>query len=452
MVRLARLSTTTVDYSASPSTGAAPAPALLLLAAPGRRSGATIPLGRPVALGRETADGLLAADARLSRRHATVIWDGACHVVIDEGSRNGTFLDGQRVVGTARVASPRVLRLGHSVFTFVPDLARFAAGGARIDGDEVIGPALAEARQLVAQAARARQVLLLTGESGTGKELAARAFHDGGHRARGPFVALNCAALPDGMAERLLFGTRRGAYSGADDDAPGFVQAAHGGTLFLDEIAELPLLMQAKLLRVLETREVTPLGATRPVQVDLGLCAATLRDLAERVADGRFREDLFYRIARPEVRLPPLRERLEEVPLLVERELGRVAPSLTAHPGLIEAIALRAWPGNVRELLREIQRLGAAVAAAGRSEVRADDLAAGAGNRLARGSGTDLRLSGGSGIQAEGELDTDSVERALTRSAGNVSAAARLLGVHRNRLRRWLDRRAGDDREPLGCA
>ena len=142
-----------------------------------------------------------------------------------------------------------------------------------------------------------------------------------------PFVAVNCAAIPEGLAERLLFGARKGAYSGATADAEGYIQAANRGTLFLDEIAELDPLVQAKLLRVLETREVLPLGASRAKKVDIGICAASHRRLRDEVTAGRFREDLYFRIGRPEVQIPPLRERLDEIPWFVARELRRVDPS-----------------------------------------------------------------------------------------------------------------------------
>ena len=147
-----------------------------------------------------------------------------------------------------------------------------------------------------------------------------RAFHRFGPNRAGPFVAVNCAAIPEGVAERLLFGTQRGAFSGADRDAPGYIREAHGGTLFLDEVGELEASVQAKLLRVLETREILPLGASRPVKVNVGLCAATHHDLRGAVADGRFREGLFFRLGRV-VALPPRAERLEEVPFFVDVQL-----------------------------------------------------------------------------------------------------------------------------------
>jgi len=190
------------------------------------------------------------------------------------------------------------------------------------------------------------------------------------------------------------------------------------------------------------------------VRVHMGVCAATFRDLGELVAAGRFREDLYYRLAQPEVRLPPLRERLEEIPLFVEGELARGSSALSAHPLLIEAIALRPWPGNVRELLRELRRLTAAVVAAGRTEASAEDLARQAGQRLATPQSRSVSTE--DAAELETTLDDDAVERALARSGGNVSAAAGALGIPRNRLRRWLSKQSSasphravvDDAEP----
>ena len=228
--------------------------------------------------------------------------------------------------------------------------------GVRVTAGRVEGPALQEALQAVARAARLGTTLHITGESGAGKEGLARTFHAGGPRPSGPFQAVNCATIPEGVAERLLiFGAKRGAYSGADADADGYLVAAHGGTLFLDEVAELGLAVQAKLLRVLETGEVLPLGAAKPRKIDLRFCSATHRDLRAQVAAGKLREDLYFRIATPRVVVPPLRERPEEIAWLLEAAAAEViSPGLALHASLVEghlpppALA----SGNVRELCR----------------------------------------------------------------------------------------------------
>jgi transcriptional regulator with PAS, ATPase and Fis domain len=240
-------------------------------------------------------------------------------------------------------------------------------------------------------------------------------------------VAVNCASVPAALAERLLFGARKGAYSGADSDVQGFVQAADGGTLFLDEIVELSAEVQAKLLRVIETRQVTPLGATQPRPVRLRLVSAGHADLKAAVASGRFREDLYYRVARPLVAVPPLRDRLEDIPWLVQSVLARADRALAAHVSLVEEAMLRPWPGNVRELRSEVGEAARRAAQAGEDRVRSAHLDAGAGRPLAAPAGP-----------ARDPLDRAGVEGALRAARGNVSEAARRLGLHRNQLRRWL--------------
>jgi DNA-binding NtrC family response regulator len=218
------------------------------------------------------------------------------------------------------------------------------------------------------------------------------------------------------------------------------VQAADGGTLFLDEVAELDLAVQPKLLRVLEQREVVSLGASHPRKVNVRICAATLKDLREEVKAGRFREDLYYRIGQPEVMLPSLVERFEELPFLVARELERVDPRLVAHPSLIEACTLRRWPGNVRELLGEIRRAGRDALADGRTAVKERDLAESAGREISDGRRT---TSSGTG-SAAAEIPRESIEQALRAEQGNVTRAARTLGMHRNQLRRWIAKNGVD--------
>jgi transcriptional regulator with PAS, ATPase and Fis domain len=244
-------------------------------------------------------------------------------------------------------------------------------------------------------------------------------------------VAVNCATIPTGLAERLLFGAKKGAYSGATADSEGYVQAADGGTLFLDEVAELDATVQPKLLRVIETHEVVSLGASHPRKVDVRVVAATLKDLRNEVQVGRFRDDLYYRIGRPEVRLPALAERMEEMPWLVVRELARVDPRVTAHSSLIETCALRPWPGNVRELLSEVRRAAREALAEGRTQVKNSDLAEMAGREI----GDQNRASTPSVSQ---DLSRETIEGALRAENGNVTRAARTLGMHRNQLRRWI--------------
>ncbi|TFH87835.1 sigma-54-dependent Fis family transcriptional regulator [Billgrantia azerbaijanica] len=278
--------------------------------------------------------------------------------------------------------------------------------------------------------------VLVLGESGTGKELLARLVHATSRRARGPWVALNCAALPEDLVESELFGYRRGAFTGAQADTPGRLQQAHGGTLFLDEVAELPLAAQAKLLRVLEYGECQALGARRAERVDVRILAATHRDLHRQVAAGAFREDLFYRLHVIPLELPPLRERDGDLPLLVDHfaaalaaRHGVAAPRFTA--ALLKRLATHDWPGNVRELRNLVERC--VVLLHGRA-LSPDDLPS---HWLATPSGRsdDAPVwqlpAGGVSLEAlEGQL----IRQALDQSGGNRSRAARLLGLTRDTL------------------
>ncbi|MFP2911852.1 sigma 54-interacting transcriptional regulator, partial [Pyxidicoccus sp. 3LFB2] len=307
--------------------------------------GDSLELGRAADLGE-------VQDPRMSRRHAHVRFDGRSFWVTDLGSQNGTLVDGAPVPSGAPREAQRVIRVGDSLFVPCADVSPLRRYGTVLQEGFVRGPAL---QQLLAEVARAATLgfsLHIHGESGTGKEGVARTFHQKGPQGAGPFVAVNCAAVPQGLAERLLFGAKRGAYSGADD-AEGYLQAAHGGTLFLDEVVELDLAVQAKLLRALETREVLPLGAAKPRKVDLLLCSASHRDLRALVSAGKLREDLYFRIGRPQVTLPPLRQRPEELALLLQRAVQQLSAELGLHVTLVEACLLRPWPGNVRELLVE---------------------------------------------------------------------------------------------------
>ena len=237
--------------------------------------------------------------------------------------------------------------------------------------------ALQQVRVLIGKVARSMAPVLVNGESGTGKELVARAVHEMSSRAEGPFVAVNCGAIPENLLEAEFFGYRKGAFTGANEDRDGFFQAAQGGTLFLDEIGDLPLAMQSKLLRAIQERAVRPVGAVAEVTLDVRIVSATHKDLAEEVRAGRFRQDLFYRLNVIEIRVPPLRERLDDLPGLSAAVLARVAgesalpevPRLT--PAALARLARHDFPGNVRELENLLHR---AVALSGGGAIDVDDL------------------------------------------------------------------------------
>ena len=227
-----------------------------------------------------------------------------------------------------------------------------------IVGDSAL---MVQVRQRIERVARSMAPVLIQGESGTGKELAARALHSCSHRADGPFIAVNCGAIPDNLLEAEFFGVRKGAYTGATHDRPGYFQAAQGGTLFLDEIGDLPLSMQAKLLRSVQERQIRPLGSAHEEAIDVRFVSATHKDLALAVRNGRFRQDLFYRINVIEIRIPPLRERREDLPTLVQALLHRLCQE-TGHAQIHPSGAAIDWllqqplPGNVRELENLLHR------------------------------------------------------------------------------------------------
>jgi DNA-binding NtrC family response regulator len=310
---------------------------------PGR--GAT-KIGRQVALGIS-----LPRDRRASRLHATLHAGPTGTLrIVDEASRNGTLVNGARVP-EALLADGDVIAIGDSclVVRAVPQGTRDAPVPSMIG----VSPAIRGSRAALVEAGPTTATVLLLADSGCGKEVAARALHELGRRG-GPFVAVNCSAIPESLAESQFFGQVAGAFTSAAA-RPGLFRAAHGGTLFLDEIGDLPLAIQPKLLRVLEERAVMPVGATAPVPVDARIVAATNRDLGAGIAEQRFRGDLYARLAQLEVRLPRLRDRREDVLLLLRHALGDGAWRLT--PRLAEALLLHAWPFNVREVFAVAQQL-----------------------------------------------------------------------------------------------
>jgi transcriptional regulator with GAF, ATPase, and Fis domain len=287
----------------------------------------------------------------------------------------------------------------------------------------------------IGRVARVEATILLRGESGTGKELVARAVHRNSARAERAFVAINCAALTETLLESELFGHEKGAFTGAIGLKKGKLELADGGTLFLDEIGELPLTLQAKLLRALQEREFERVGGTRPVRVDFRLIAATNRDLEAAVKAGAFRQDLFYRLSVVTLSLPPLRERKEDIPVLAAYFLRKHAPRCGRRVGTIapDALALlerHDWPGNVRELENVIEQ--ALVLGAG-ERITATDLPSSLAAPAARGGGGAMDYH-----QAVEDLKRDLIVRAFERAGRSHAAAARLLGVHPNYLHRLV--------------
>lgn len=304
------------------------------------------------------------------------------------------------------------------------------------------GPAMTRLRERARQAAATDSDILLEAESGTGKELLARWIHGASRRRGGPFIAVNCAALPETLLESELFGHARGAFSGADRAKPGKFELAQGGTLLLDEIGEMPLSLQPKLLRALQEREVDPLGATAPVAVDVRVIATTNRALRAMAEEGRFRADLYYRLHVVPLRLPPLRERREDVAALAAHFLRKHGPAEAEFtPELLAALAQRDWPGNVREL-ENFARRALALAAGPRIGLEAleeEAPAPGASPALPGerpGRGGELR-PGLSWREAERQL----LEATLAATGGNRTRAASMLGISlrtiRNKIREY---------------
>jgi DNA-binding NtrC family response regulator len=276
-------------------------------------------------------------------------------------------------------------------------------------------------------AAFTRTHVLILGESGSGKELVARALHRGGPRREGPFIAVNCSAIPLELAESTFFGHVRGAFTGASNDRKGCFDLADHGTLFLDEIADLPPLLQAKLLRTLEDGTFSPVGSAREHKSDVRIVCATHADLEVRAREGAFRQDLYFRLAQYTVRVPPLRERREDIPLLVQHflrlfstDMNMRCPEVTADA--LDRLVQHDFPGNVREL-RNISERALIVSGGGQIERRHIELGGAAAAGSVRAALETLNLD---------EVKTQLLERALRIAEGNVSAAAKLLGVHRS--------------------
>ncbi len=297
--------------------------------------------------------------------------------------------------------------------------------------------------ELIGKIASARTSVLITGESGTGKELVARALHTEGSRAGGAFVAVNCGAIPDELMESELFGHVKGAFTGAVADRPGLFREAQGGTLFLDEIGELSLGLQVKLLRALQEKKVKPVGGTGEVEVDVRVVAATNRELEAEVARGAFRQDLYYRLNVIEVRLPPLRQRHEDVPLLVEhflrrfaRDQGKALSSLT--PAAMKRLEAYDFPGNVRELENIIERAVALASGTSIDETDLPSLRATAPRQAAPAG--DIPDDGVDLDRLVADYERAWVVKALDKAGGVRKKAAHLLGITFRSMRYRLDK------------
>ena len=389
-------------------------------------------------VGRDAECAVHLANTDVSRQHATLSRNGEQPglVISDLDSRNGTRVNGKQV-RSARLQENDVVRLGGCVFVVSPAGGSFTEVAPGLLG----GATLERALSALHQAAKSDLPIVLEGETGTGKELVARAIHALSGRS-GKLVAINCAALPQGLAEAELFGYRRGAFTGAERASPGFFRSAEGGTLLLDEVSDLPLALQAKLLRTLEQRAVQPLGETLPVTIDVRVVVAGQSSLFEAVKRQQFRADLLARLNGITLSLPPLRERRADIPPLFSHFLRQLRPDSMPRlePEFVERLVLYDWPFNVREVLQLARRL--AVLQGAESALRA--------KHLPREMSTAVEPSSPNAAPpaepspSPAAIDLASLLAALRTTGGNVTRAAAQLGVTRQRAYRLLEEQSVD--------
>ncbi len=345
------------------------------------------------------------------------------------------FRAGELILSLERAFERRALEQENRVLRRA--VARTSAFG------ELVGksPAMNEIYALIRKVGASRSHVLITGESGTGKEVVARTIHFSGSRSDKPFVPINCTAMPEGLLESELFGHVRGAFTGAHANKKGLFEAAAGGTLFLDEIGDMPISLQSKLLRVLQDKEIRPVGGTQSIKVDVRIIAATHQDMNRAIHEGRFRQDLYYRLNVIPIRIPPLRERADDIPVLAEAFLRKHASDERAHfsNAATHKLMHANWPGNARELENCIER---ALALTDGSEIQASDILipSDAGSETNDVRELLLRLALERRMSVR-ELTDAYIAAALETAEGRKSEAARLLGMNRRTLYRREDRR-----------
>jgi len=411
----------------------------------GPEAGTEIPIPAVgVVVGADPAADVVVKDPAVSRRHMSVRGSGSGFEVSDLGSRNGTFLDSVAIT-KATVPVGAVLRVGATLLQLVPaeDALPIPPSTASSFGSMVgSSPAMKQIYAILERGSLSNAPILLLGESGTGKELAARAVHDASPRKAGPFVIFDCGASSENLIESDLFGHKKGAFTGAQEDRTGAFERAHGGTLFLDEIGDLPLALQPKLLRMLESGEAMALGGKGHARFDVRIVAATHHNLAESVTRGAFRGDLYYRLAVVEVHMPPLRQRVEDIEALVAGFLNREGRDIGASlkGKNLDRLLAYAWPGNVRELRNVIAR-AIALSPPGTSFAEMPILLAGSA-AAAVDSPTTRADKPYHDAKAEllARFEREYLADLLARANGNVSQAARNAGVGRKLLYSMLSR------------
>ncbi len=434
--------TATADWSTG-LPGAQPAGGVSakLVVLSGDDEGRELPLVSKLTIGADPASDLPLRDRRVSRRHAEIALREGRVVLRDVGSRNGTFV-GQSKVKELELPMGAVIRVGDTLLGVHPRwyTRELSPSNAKSFGDLTGGSLrMREIYSVLERVAPSDVTVLVEGESGTGKELAARSIHAASRRSAKPYVVFDCASVPRELAESELFGHRRGAFSGAVSDRAGAFMQANAGTIFLDELGELPLELQPKLLRVLETGDVRAVGDDNTRHADVRVIAATNRDLRAEVRRGRFREDLLYRLEVVKLRLPPLRERIEDLPDIVRQLMGsRLAVDSQVAGENLQRLMAHGWPGNVRELRNVLDR--AMVLAA--QPPRFEQLVFNLGPLVAQPSTLGNAFPGVASplpFKEAKEQLLDSFERAyldavLERHKGNLTHAAQAAGISRKHL------------------
>jgi len=376
----------------------------------------------PIHIGRHEDNDITLRDAQVSSKHLMIVADPNGYRLRDLGSRNGTYIDGF-VVTEAILCGRARLRIGATVlsvqFTDVDD--------SLVEQGKLIGrsPPMIELRAQVERLAASDATVLVTGETGTGKEVIAESIHGASARCERPFVVVDCGAIPGELFEAELFGHERGAFTGAVTSSPGLFERADGGTIFLDEIGELPMALQPKLLRAVQTRTIRRVGGTRMIPCDVRLIAATHRDLRKQVAAGKFRADLYYRLAVACVSAPALRERGDDVALLARhfaRDAAGNGALMSALDAALSSLRDHAWPGNVRELRNVVER---ALCGCGAPE-------AVTGERSGFTVEVRFDIPFKDAKQAVmDEFDRRFITRLLEETGGNIAEAARAAGLDR---------------------
>lgn len=398
-------------------------------------------------VGQHRNNDLVLTDDTISRYHLEIQVRKTGLFIKDLDTTNGTFY-GEAKVGTLEVSSAAQLRLGkHTRIEIAPVDTSVALGTFQGDGfGKAVGSsdAMKALFAMLAKVAPTDATVLLEGETGTGKEVVSEAIHQQSNRANGPFVVVDCGAIPENLIGSELFGHRKGAFTGATNDKEGLIKAADGGTLFLDEIGELSLELQPQLLRVLEKREIRHIGDTKSQSVDIRVIAATNRNLLEMIKEGTFREDLYYRLAVVRAFLPPLRERGDDIALLAMRFADNFTSGYTLSPTLLEALKKHRWDGNVRELRNVVERALSLRGIDGHAS--ATDILSPVSHRKAEASTStapahaemlDMPFKEAKGLLVEA-FERDYLEQLLSKHRGNISQAANEAGIDRNYIHRLV--------------